>query len=93
MIIEDYCRYECGIIDILYQSDIGVWILAFRALTSARSPQFFVENDFKNVVKNNVAACDADLDDFDRLCRLVTHEGSERFSAPELMKEAMVGSE
>ena len=81
-------RFECGLIDLLYQSDIGVWILAFRAVTSSsRPPKFFIENDFKDVVKCVDAS---DVDDFDRFCRLVTHEGSNKFSAPELMKEALV---
>jgi hypothetical protein len=77
-------RYECGLIDILYQSEIGVWILAFRAVAS-RPRDFFLSNDFPNVAKRQ-----SNDDEFEQLCRLVTHEGSDKFLAPELMKEALV---
>ncbi len=82
-------RFECGLIDILYQSDVGVWILGFRAVAS-RPREFFLKNDFAKVAKRKPST--ATDDEFDQLCRLVTHEGSNKFSAPELMKEALVSN-
>ena len=47
-----------------------------------------MKNDFAKVAKQKSTT--ATDDEFDQLCRLVTHEGSNKFSAPELMKEALV---
>ena len=47
-----------------------------------------MKNDFAKVAKQKSTT--GPDDEFDQLCRLVTHEGSNKFSAPELMKEALV---
>ena len=74
---ETYHKYECGLTDILYKSDIGVWILAYRSVASYPK-ETFLQNLHKE---------DAQLDEY---CTLVAHYGSTEFSAPELMKEALV---
>ena len=77
----------------LYQAEIGVWILALRAV-SAVPLSVLADNTFESIKGKvwvegdnnnernigNVIAC----------CKLVTHNGSNKFSGPELMKEAMV---
>ena len=78
----------------MYQSEIGVWILALRAVAS-RQRDYFVSNDFHTVARrqmSNVATRELTNEDveFEQLCKLVTHEGSNKFVAPELMKEALV---
>ena len=71
-----YHKHECRLTDVLYKSDIGVWILAHKSV--AQFPkETFLENQ----------PLPAKLDEF---CKLVTHYGSDQFSAPELMKEALV---
>ena len=88
-------RYECGITNILYQGELGVWILAYRAISSV-DLSFLVQNTFEAISKscdeisieedsrqqaiNNLIACS----------KLVTHNGSKMFSAPVLMKESLI---
>ena len=38
-----YHKYECGLTDILYKSDIGVWILAYRSVATYPK-EIFLEN-------------------------------------------------
>ena len=70
-------RYECGITDVLYKSDVGVWILAYRTVASYPK-ETFLENQHKE---------DPLLNDY---TKLVAHYGSDKYSAPELMKEALI---
>ena len=63
--------------DVLYKSDIGVWILAHRSVASYPK-EIFLENQHKNDEKLN------------EYCKLVGHYGSDKYSPPELMKEALV---
>jgi hypothetical protein len=69
-------RHECGLTDMLYKSDVGVWILAHRTVASQPKSVFLEDNQM-----------DPSLHEY---TQLVTHYGSDKFSAPELMKEALV---
>lgn len=70
-------RFECGLTDVLYKSEVGVWILAYRTMTS-HSKEMFLNNGHKD---------DPSLSNY---CKLVAHYGSDKYSAPELMKEALI---
>ena len=61
----------------LYKSDVGVWILAHRSVASY-DKEIFLENLHK------------ENENLTEYCKLVAHYGSERYSPPELMKEALV---
>ena len=76
MIVIYNFRHECGLTDVFYKSDIGVWILAHRSVASKPKANFLGELPF-----------DLRLEEY---IKLVTHYGSNKFSAPELMKEALV---
>ncbi|XP_059094813.1 SET and MYND domain-containing protein DDB_G0273591-like [Tigriopus californicus] len=71
-----YHRFECGRTDLLYKSNIGVWILAARALGSM--PDLVTES------KENLPRV------WQSVLNMESHEGSDQYSAPELMKEALV---
>merc|ERR1712141_166624 len=71
---ESYHKHECGLTDALYKADVGVWILAHRSVASYPKEIFLDQN------------LDSHLQEY---CTLVTHYGSDKFSAPELMKEAL----
>ena len=60
---------ECGLTDVLFQSKIGAWILAFRILLLKETTR---------------------KDDWDRALKLEANEASNRYNAPELMKEALI---
>ena len=68
-------RYECGLTDILYKADLGVWILAHRSVAS-HPKEIFLEQKLDSR--------------FVEYSTLVSHYGSDKYSAPELMKEALV---
>ena len=74
---ETYHKFECGFTDVLYQADVGVWILAYRIVSSYQK-DFFLQN---------LHVEDENFGDF---CKLVAHYGSEKFTPPELMKEALI---
>ena len=61
----------------LYKSDVGVWILAHRSVATYPK-EIFLENFHKE---------DPTLTEY---CKLVAHYGSDKYTAPELMKEALV---
>ena len=86
-------RYECGITNILYQGEIGVWILAYRAISSV-DQSFFLKNTFENISasKNleDIYKDEPAIQNLFQSCKLVTHNGSDLYSAPELMKESLV---
>lgn len=71
-------RYECGVTDLLYQANIGAWVLAHRA-TASLSLEYLVGTQ---PVQGGSAAAHG--------LGLVTHNGLDLFSAPALMKEALV---
>ena len=90
-----YHRFECGITEIIFQSQIGGWALAYRALTS-KPFDYFYEN--KNVFdrRNELMGYKENKEDFlyssdDIMCfhNLVTHDHSDKKLAPELMMQAM----
>ena len=70
-----FYRYECGLTDILYKADVGVWILAHRTVASYPK-EIFLEQTLNPQLQE--------------YCTLVNHYGSDKYSAPELMKEALV---
>ena len=86
-------RYECGMTNVLYQGEIGVWILAYRAISSV-TISFLLDNTFERIKEE----CKLDgrsqrqntIDNLLACCKLVTHDGSDKYSAPELMKECLV---
>ena len=62
----------------LYKSDVGVWSLAHRSVATYPK-EIFLENFHKE---------DPTLTEY---CKLVAHYGSDKYTAPELMKEALGG--
>ena len=86
-------RYECGMTNVLYQGEIGVWILAYRAVSSVPI-SFLLDNTFKSITDQyNVSGRSEEsntINDLINCCKLVTHDGSNKYSAPELMKESLV---
>ena len=77
VLVFSFYRHECGFTDMLYKSDVGVWILAHRSIASYPK-ETFLDNYHKE---------DPTLTEY---CKLVAHYGSEKYNAPELMKEALV---
>lgn len=73
-------KYECGITDVLYNSDIGVWILALKVVAS-KNASFFASAPGKVKLED---------DHLEKINQLVSHFNSDLYSAPELMKEALV---
>ena len=63
--------------DVLYKSDVGVWILAHKTVASYPKDTF-LDNEHRQ---------DESLGEY---CKLVAHYGSPKYSAPELMKEALI---
>ena len=85
-----YHPYECGRTDLLYKSSIEVWILAMRMVAS-KPANFFVDHSVDDIIAAAAAASlDNEEDGLRRTVMMESHPGSPRFSAPELMKEALV---
>ena len=85
--------YECGRTDILYQAEIGVWILALRAVSSVPL-SVLADNTFDSirgkVWLNGHNENESNIRNLIACSKLVTHNGSDKFSGPELMKESIV---
>ena len=79
--------------NILYQAELGVWILAYRAICSVEL-SFLLQNTFEKLSENlETNGNDEDANAVHNLiscCKLVTHNGSSLYSAPELMKESLI---
>ena len=79
--------------NILYQGEIGVWILAYRAISSVVLP-FFLQNTFEKISESknlkDVYKDEISIQNLFECCKLITHNGSDEYSAPVLMKESLV---
>ena len=79
--------------NILYQAELGVWILAYRAI-SCVEVSFLLKNTFEriseNPERNGIDDDGAAVNNLISCCKLVTHNGSNQYSAPALMKESLI---
>ena len=79
--------------NILYQAELGVWILAYRAICSVEL-SFLLQNTFEKISEDHETnGTNEDANAVNILiscCKLVTHNGSSLHSAPILMKESLI---
>ena len=68
-----------------FPASIEVWLLAHRQVAS-RPLDFFIKNSVDSIAKET----SPQEDDLKRTVNMECHDGSQRFNAPELMKEALV---
>ena len=68
-----------------FPASIEVWLLAHRQVAS-RPLDFFIKNSIDSIAKGT----SPQEDDLKRTVNMECHDGSQRFNAPELMKEALV---
>ena len=90
-----YHRFECGLTEIMFQSQIGGWVLAYRAVTS-KPFDYFYENkalfDHHNEKMGYKETKEDFLyssDDIMSFHNLVTHDKSGKKQAPELMMQSL----
>ena len=79
---QSYHKYECKRTDVLYQAQVDVWILALR-LVASKPLDFWLENPVSKITRDKTHP-------LHQTVVMESHNGSSEFSAPELMKEAMV---
>ena len=90
-----YHRFECGITEIIFQSQIGGWALAYRAIISKPFDYFYenkatfdCHNELMGFKENNENILYSS-DNIMCFHNLVTHDKSHKKQAPELMMQAM----
>ena len=69
----------------IFPASIEVWLLAHRQVAS-RPLDFYIKNSVDSIAKGT----SPQEDDLKRTVNMECHDGSQRFNAPELMKEALV---
>ena len=91
----NYHKFECGITEIIFQAQIGGWALAYRAITSKPFDYFYENKDLFDrhnelmgykETKEEFLYSSEDIMSFHNL---VTHDGSGKKQAPELMMQAL----
>merc|ERR1712223_117935 len=90
-----YHRFECGLTEVMFQSQIGGWVLAYRALTSKPFDYFYENKSLfdRHNEKMGYKEKEEDFlyssDDIISFHNLVTHDRDGKKQAPELMMQAL----